>query len=170
MSRVVIWASITVFFLSLFEAAILSNLLFLPVVPDLVLLVVVYVSFMNSSVAGATVGFISGLLLDFLSASPVGLNAFTKTVTGFISGKFSGSFNLDTIFLPALMGFSATILKAILTFILSIFFGSNILVYRLSGSVFYLEILVNTICAPLVFSLLGLFTTLFVAQKRPLNE
>ncbi len=166
MGKIVFWTSITVLFFSLLEATILSNLLFLPVVPDLVLLIVVYVSFMNSSITGSTVGFISGMLLDFLSASPVGLNAFTKSVTGFIAGKFSGSFNQNKILIPALMGFSATLLKAILTLVLSLFFGSNILVYKLTGSVFWLEVLVNTICAPLVFALLGVFSAFFIEDKR----
>jgi rod shape-determining protein MreD len=166
MGRIIFWTSLTVLFFSLFEAAILSNLMFLSVVPDLVLLIVVYVSFMNSSIIGTTSGFISGLLLDFLSASPIGLNSFTKTVTGFIAGKFSGSFNQNKIFLPALMGFSATILKAILIWILSFFFGSNILIYRISGSVFWLEVLANTVCAPLIFALLGLFSSFFVEDSR----
>lgn len=166
MGRIIIWTTITVFFFSLFEAAILSNLIFLPVVPDLVLLIVIYVSFMNSSVIGTTAGFISGLLLDFLSASPIGLNSFTQTLTGFIAGKFSGSFNQNKIFIPALMGFSATVLKALMTWILSFFFGSNIIIYKLNESVFWLETVVNTISAPLVFALLGLFAALFVEDKR----
>jgi rod shape-determining protein MreD len=166
MSRVVIWSSITVLFFALFEAAILSNLVFMPAVPDLVLLIVVYVSFMNTSMTGSTIGFISGLLLDFLSASPIGLNAFTKSATGFIAGKFSGSFNLNKVFIPALMGFSATVLKALLTWILTLFFGSEILVYKLTGMTLWLEILLNTLCAPVIFALLALFPSIFIAEKR----
>ena len=166
MGKIILWTSITVLFFSLFEAAILSNLIFLPVLPDLVLLIVVYVSFMNSSIIGATSGFISGLLMDFLSASPVGLNALTKTVTGFVAGKFSGSFNKNKLLIPALMGCCATILKALLILFLSFFFGENILVYRIAGSVFWLEVLANTLCAPLMFALLGLFTTFFIEDTR----
>ncbi len=166
MARIVFWTGITVLFFSLFEAAILSNLMFLPVIPDLVLLIVVYVSFVNSSVTGSTVGFLSGLMLDFLSASPVGLNSFTKAITGYIAGRLSGSFNLNKLFIPALMGFSATILKAVLTGLLSLFFGAGIMPYRLSGSMFWLEVLANTVCAPLVFALLGLFISLYSDNKR----
>lgn len=167
MGRVIFWTSLTVLFFSLFEAAILSNLAFIPAMPDLVMLVIVYVSFMNTSSLGCTTGFISGLLLDFLSASPVGLNAFTKTVTGYVAGKFSGAFNLDRFFIPALMGFVATILKALVTWILSLFFGSAILTYNLIGTTFWLEILVNTVCAPLVFALLGLFPALYTRKGSP---
>lgn len=165
MGRTILWTSVIAFFFALFQAAILSNLQFLPVLPDLVLLVIVYVSFMNSSTTGVTVGFISGLLLDFLSASPIGLNTFTKTLTGFIAGKFSGSFNLSKIVIPAAMGFCATILKALTTLILSLFFGPGILVYNVMGSTFWLEILANTVCAPLIFGLLGLFSVLFIERQ-----
>lgn len=166
MGRVILWTCLTVFFFSLLEATILANLFFLPVVPDLVMLIVVYVSFMNSSLTGSTVGFISGLLLDFLSASPVGLNAFTKTITGFIAGKFSGSFNQNKVFIPMLMGFSATVLKALITLILSFFFGSNILIYRLTETIFWLEALVNMLSAPLIFALLNVFSEFFIQDKR----
>jgi len=166
MGRTVFWTILTVLFLSLFEAAILSNLVFLPVIPDLVLLAVVFVSFLNSPVTGSTAGFLSGLLLDFFSAAPVGLNAFTKTVTGYVAGRLSGSFNLDRLFIPALMGFSATILKAVLTWLLSLFFGEGILTYQLYGGVFWMEVLANTLCAPPVFALLGLFSPLFTDNER----
>jgi rod shape-determining protein MreD len=166
MGRVVLWTSFTVFFFALLQAAILSNLAFLPALPDLVLLVIVYVSFMNSTATGMTTGFISGILLDFLSASPVGLNAFTKTLVGYITGKFSGSFNLDRVLTPALMGFSATVLKALITWVLSFFFGPDLIVYRLTGSVFWLEAILNAVCAPLVFALLSRFPALFVRDSR----
>lgn len=166
MGRVIIWTSVTVLFLSLVTATILANLLFLPVLPDLVLLVVVYVSFMNSAETGCTTGFISGILLDFLSASPIGLNAFTKSVTGFISGKLAGSFNLDRILIPFAMGVAATLVKALTTWILSFFFGPGILVYKLAGSVFWLEVFANGLCAPIVFAFLGFFPGLFIARSR----
>jgi len=167
MGRVVFWTSITVLFFSLFEAAILSNLAFLPVMPDLVMLVIVYVSFINSSSIGSTTGFLGGLLLDFLSASPVGLNAFTKSITGYVAGKFAGSFNLDRILIPALMGIGATALKALVTWMLSLFFGPAIIVYRLIGSALWLEILANAVCAPAIFAVMGLFPALYTRRGSP---
>ncbi|HNY16100.1 MAG TPA: rod shape-determining protein MreD [Treponemataceae bacterium] len=167
MGRVIFWTIVTVLFMSLLEAAVLSNLAFLPVMPDLVMLVIVYVSFMNSSAVGSTTGFFSGLLLDFLSASPIGLNAFTKTVTGYVAGKFAGAFNLDKIVIPALMGLGATVLKALVTWILSFFFGPSVIAYRLIGFGLWLEIVANVVCAPLIFALLAQFPSLFVRRGNP---
>lgn len=58
MGRIIVWTGVTALFFSLFEAAILSNLAFLPAVPDLILLLVVYVSFKNNSLTGATLSLI----------------------------------------------------------------------------------------------------------------
>lgn len=166
MARTIVWTGITVLFLALFQAAILSNLTFLPVVPDLVLLAVTYVSFMNASLTGVTCGFISGIFLDFLSSSPVGLNAFTKTLTGFIAGKFSGTCNMNRIGIPALLAFAATVLKALTVFVLSLFFRSGINAYSLTGTALWLEIAANMVCAPILFAILGAFPQIFSGTSR----
>lgn len=167
MGRVIFWTAVTALFTALLEAAIISNIPFLPVMPDLVMLVIVYVSFVNSSSVGSTTGFISGLILDFLSASPIGLNAFTKTVTGYVAGKFSGSFNLDRLVIPALMGLGATVLKALVTLLLSLFFGPSIVAYRVAGSALWLEMAANVVCAPVVFAILSQFPSLFARRGSP---
>ena len=56
------------------ETSILSNISFLPAVPDLALICVLYFSFLNGKNYGQVSGFLSGLLLDFLSGSPLGFN------------------------------------------------------------------------------------------------
>ena len=161
MGRVLAWTCLTAFFLSLVSATILSNIAFLPVVPDLVLVLIVYVSFANGTVVGTTAGFFSGLLLDFLSAAPIGLNACTKTLTGFIAGKFTGSFNLDRVAIPFAMGVVATVLKAVSILVLSFFFGPGIVTYRVVGADFWLELFANGVSTPVVFSLLAMYPTLY---------
>ena len=46
----------------LFETALLSNIFFLPAIPDFLLLCVLYFSIRNGKVAGEVTGFVSGLL------------------------------------------------------------------------------------------------------------
>ncbi len=166
MGKVLVWTTLTTFLLSLFQAIVLSGLVFLPAVPDLVLLVVLYVSFMNSSVIGSTSGFISGLLLDFLSAAPIGLNAFIKSSTGFLVGNLTGMFNLNKVFIPCFMAACATLYKAILVWILSLFFGPGVLVYVLYGKMLYAEMLVNVLFAPVIFGFLSVFSSLFISRDR----
>ncbi len=166
MSQKVFWTSITILFFSLFEASVLSNLAWLPILPDLVLIVVVYVSFINGSMTGATTGFIGGLMVDFLSAAPVGLNSFIRSLTGYLFGKFSGMFNLDRLLTPALMVCAATILKMLQVRILSFFFGSLVINYQLAHSHFWLEILINSLSAPIIFWLLSQFPSLYGNFER----
>ncbi len=164
MGRVLFWSCFASVFFSMLSATILVNIPVLPVLPDLVLLVVLYVSFMNNATIGSTTGFISGILLDFFSAAPVGLNAFTKTITGYVTGKLSGTYNLDRFFIPFLMAVGATVLKMISTGFLSLLFGEVVVVFSPLNGVFWLEVLVTGLCAPVVFALLGLFPSLFLIK------
>ncbi len=161
MTRVVLWGLLTAFFATLVESSILSRLAFLPAMPDMVLLIVLWVSIENGSAVGCTTGFLSGLVLDFLSAAPVGLNALTKSVLGYVSGRFSGSFNMNRIALPVTVAVVGTALKALLTFGCSLFFGARIVVYDLGATDFWYELVMNALFAPPVFAFLSLFPGLF---------
>ena len=83
MIRSVVSTFFLMFFVVLIETALLSNIFFLPAVPDLLLLVLLFLSVNNGSTFGEVSGFYSGFLLDFLSASPLGLNSLIRTVIGF---------------------------------------------------------------------------------------
>lgn len=166
MKKVIFWSAIAALFLALLEAAVLSNITILPALPDLVLLLVVYVALKNGSAAGCTCGFLAGMILDFVSAAPLGLNAMTKTITGFLLGKFHASFNLQRPFIPFLAAAVATVLKAVLVWILSFFFGEEILRYRVLSAVLWFETAANAVCAPLLFKLLDAFSPLFIRKNR----
>ena len=109
-------------FFILFQTAILSNITILPSVPDLMLILTLYISLHNGCMLGQTTGFTSGLMLDFMSAGPICLNSLIRTIMGYIFGLFSKTLNTAGFFLPALYGFTATIIKSILLLIISFFF------------------------------------------------
>ncbi|MHB8051057.1 MAG: rod shape-determining protein MreD, partial [Coriobacteriia bacterium] len=52
------------------------------VTPNLLLLVVITLAFVEGSSEGATVGFIAGLLMDLLSTGPIGAWALVMSVVG----------------------------------------------------------------------------------------
>ena len=149
----------TLFFLcfALFETTILANMLFLPAVPDFLLLILMYVAVNNGRLFGVTVGFISGLFLDFFSGCPFGLNCLLRTLMGYIFGLFSKTLNINGVILPALQGFLATLLKALLLWIISIFFPSGIKSYVLFSTPLAFELAFNTVLAPLMFAFMSLF-------------
>ncbi len=59
------------------------------ITPDIVLIGLVYIGIKKGKITGSVAGFVSGLILDLLSFSFIGLMALSKSVAGFISGFFN---------------------------------------------------------------------------------
>ncbi|MBQ9205095.1 MAG: rod shape-determining protein MreD [Treponema sp.] len=141
-----------------FETAILSNMLFLPAIPDFLLIVTLYLSVHNGRLFGVSAGFVSGLFLDFLSVSPFGLHSLLRTIIGYSFGIFSKTLNMNGVFLPILIGFSATLFKILLVFVISVFFPDSVVPYQIFSIQFLFEIAANSILTPLVFKFLDIFS------------
>lgn len=161
MKNLTIWTVIAAFLLGVFETAVLSHIALLPVLPDLVLLLVLYIALHNGTSAGVVTGFFTGLVFDFLSIAPFGLHAFVFTVLGFLYGLLCGKYNIRRVFFPCLLAFTGTAGKAVLFFVLRFLFGAVIHVYTLFSLSFLFEIVFNMLCAPALFALLGLFPAVF---------
>ena len=143
-----------------FETAILTNIVFLPVIPDLLLLFTVYVSIHRGGLIGETSGFFSGLFLDVLSASPLGLNALLRTIIGFIGGLFFLTLNTNGFFVPVFLGVSATLIKAFFQQVISFFFPNIVYTYDFLNINIWLECLINGLLAPVLFFLFSKFRSL----------
>jgi rod shape-determining protein MreD len=156
-------------FLILIAALLQSTLLFrLSIhyaVPDIALLVLVFVSYVNGKLTGQITGFFGGLLLDFISFAPLGLNLFIRTVIGYLVGILKGAFFLDKVFLPMVLGAGATFLKAGLLLALYFLFAGAVPVYHFSTPAFWIELAFNTALAPFLFALFKLFAGLMVTER-----
>lgn len=76
--------------------------------PDFPLLIVAYLAVNRGVFQGAIAGFIVGFLQDLFNPSFLGLNAFTKTLTGYALGLGGSKTEADsTLFLFALFGLAA---------------------------------------------------------------
>ena len=165
MRKVILWTVAAAFLLGVFETAILSHIRFLPALPDLILILVVYIALHNGTVAGITAGFFSGLIFDFLSLAPMGLHSFVFTALGFLYGILYGKYNVRRFFFPLILGLSATFLKAGILLVLHVLFGQGIQVYNLLAVSFWIEVVENALCAPLLFMLLGVFPNAFEIRE-----
>lgn len=70
------------------------------IVPDAVLIWIVYLAVTRGHIAGSTAGFFLGLILDVLMGADgmLGLSAFTKTLAGFLAGyMFNENKTLQTL-------------------------------------------------------------------------
>src|SRR5215216_2212570 len=59
------------------------------ITPDIVLIGLVYVSIKKGKITGSVGGFVTGIILDLLSFSFIGLMALSKSAAGFITGFFN---------------------------------------------------------------------------------
>ncbi|MDR3276692.1 MAG: rod shape-determining protein MreD [Treponema sp.] len=166
MAKNVIWATIFALIAGILQSTILARLAIYRTVPDLCLGIVVYSAYVNGGMTGQLTGFFSGILLDFLSAAPLGLNALIRTITGALAGRFKGTFFLDAVFLPMALCAGATLLKALLLFILHILFGKAVPAYQMAEPAFWVELLLNTATAPFLFALLKLFKPILVVKGK----
>lgn len=149
------------------ETSILSNISFLPAVPDLVLICVLYFSFLNGKNYGQVSGFLSGLLLDFLSGSPLGFNCLYRTVIGYLSGVFRRTINSSGFIVPSVIGLLATILKVFLIWLISLFFKS-IKIYNIFAFSFLFELVMNVLLTPLMFKFLNSFRRILNIHEEEL--
>ena len=156
---------LTMFCFLLLETAVFSNLTFLPAIPDFLLIISLFIALNNGSLLAESTGFVSGFMLDFLSASPLGLNALLRTILGSIAGLFHDVLNVSSVFLQIVYGAVFTILKAIFVYFISLFF-SGVVAYSLFSQIFLTEVLLNAIFTPLIFKFLSLFSDFIIVKPE----
>jgi rod shape-determining protein MreD len=166
MIKNVLWASVFALIAALLQSTLLSRLALFRAVPDLALIIIVYSAYVNGSMTGQLAGFCSGIFLDFLSTSPLGLNMLIRTLAGSLVGLFKGMFFLDFLFLPMILCAAATIFKALVFFLLHLLLAPAVPSYTLFGVTFWVELGLNTFLAPFLFGFLKLFEGLLAGQKE----
>ena len=165
MIKRIAWAVVFMIAASLLQSTVLSWLrIYIYAVPDIALCILIYSAYVNGVMTGQLGGFFSGVFIDFLSAAPLGLNAFIRTLTGALTGLLKGTFFLDTVFLPMILCALATIFKAGILFFLNIFYAEAVPSYSFFALTFWAELGLNTVLAPFLFALLKLCSSLLTGQ------
>lgn len=158
MAKSILLSSFIMLCAAVLESSILSNINFLYVVPDLVLICSLYFSMLNGKLVGETTGFISGLILDFITGIPFGFNCLFRTIIGYVYGIFSKTIIISGIIMPMLSVGIATVVKTLMIQLIGLLFP-NVHIY-IAGFIsfdFLFEFVENVILAPFVFSFLGFF-------------
>ncbi len=129
------------------------------VIPDLLLIAVVYFSIAYGQIYGTITGASYGLLYDLISGSLVGSNMLSKTVAGFVAGYFSGETRrekyLYTYSFTLVVFLSALIDTMIFSFFSVIDFNTN-----------FLTALYNHALMPSIYSSLVSILVVIVPYKR----
>jgi rod shape-determining protein MreD len=170
MAKNVIWTVVFTLVAVLLQSTLLSRLALYHAVPDLALEILVYCAFVNGTMTGQLSGFFSGLFQDFISGAPLGLNTFIRTLLGALTGFLKGAFFLDVVFLPMILCAAATLLKATMLFLLHLLLAGAVPAYPLFAPTLWVELMLNSLSAPLLFGLLRLFRPLLLgadSQRAP---
>jgi rod shape-determining protein MreD len=117
--------------------------------PDILFIVIVYMSYIFGSLYGEVSGFIGGLLQDTISNSLLGMMAFSKMFIGFFAGMFGRNIIKNNILTIMLLLFVATIAKGIFLLLLHFIFHKADLSYIVS--IIIPEAFYNAILAPPLF-------------------
>lgn len=76
--------------------------------PDFPLLIVAYLSVFNGPIRGSVTGFLVGIIQDLFNPAFLGLNALTKSITGYVLGVAGAKTEPESsVFLFALLGGAA---------------------------------------------------------------
>lgn len=145
----------------LLETSILSNIHSLRYIPDLILICSIYLAVNNGKLFGTTIGFVSGMFLDFMTIGPFGLNCLVHTVMGYFFGTFRKTLNTSGVLIPLVFGFAFTLIKGICLFIVSILYP-NLKYFDLISLDFLMQILITAILTPFIFKFLNKFNRILL--------
>lgn len=153
-----------VMLLFVFLQSTLLNGIFFGATPDIALLILIFHSYTSGSFKGETTGFVSGIFEDFISLSPIGFNAFIKTILGNLFGLVKGKIFIDPFIFPLILTIIAMFLKGIMAFILGSIFIPAI-TPNIFTRTFFLEMAFNAALSPLVFLVLKATKVINVKRK-----
>ena len=165
MTKSIIWTIALSLAAAILQSTLLSRIALYRAVPDIALLIVVYSAYVNGVMTGQLSGFLTGFAQDFMTAAPFGLNALVRMLIGALAGLMKGTFFLDVFLLPMILCALATLLKALLLFILSLLTGGAVLSYPLAAPTLWAELALNTAIAPFLFALLKRIRPLLIKRR-----
>ena len=110
------------------------------IVPDLILILLVFYSIKNNKIYGMVLGFIFGFLFDIITGSLLGSSVISKTISGFTAGYFSNEnkreLYLKSYAFPLIVLLCGIIDSFVYSFFSSTNLNSNFLIIMLQQGIF----------------------------------
>lgn len=135
------------------QTTFLNLLAFNQIKPDLILIVIVFISLAYGNRPAMILGFFAGLLQDFISLSPLGFHSFINVIIAYLVGLLSNNVSLSSWVFQLLIIASATVVKYLLAFFAISLFSISQNNSVLLSSMFVIELIYNSVVAPLFFLL-----------------
>ena len=104
--------------LVILQTTSLNRLSILGIKPYLLLILVIFIGLYKGPIPGAWYGLLAGILLDLFSPIPLGTNALSKTVLGFLAGVAAPLLYFEAPLTQGLLLFLGMLLEGMILFIL----------------------------------------------------
>ena len=166
MLKKTIWSLIFILIAALLQSTLLQYIAVFNAIPDLTLGILVFIAYLNGAMPGQVTGFLSGLMIDFLSSAPLGFNTLYRTLIGGLMGFMKGIFFLDSLLLPMFLCGGATLIKGASRFLLHLMLPGFVPAFDFTLPVFWIELGMNIALAPFLFAFLKLFKSLLLGKGK----
>ena len=114
-------AIILFFPLLLLQSTLVPLISIVGVIPDLILILLVYFTLRMGQIHGTVLGFTYGFLLDMITGNIFGSAMISKTISGFVTGYFYNENKLDIYFKSFVFSLIVLLSATIDSFIFSFF-------------------------------------------------
>lgn len=115
-------AALLLFFpLLVIQSTVIPLISIAGVIPDLILILLVYFTLRMGQIHGTILGFVYGFLLDLITGNIFGSAMIAKTISGFIAGYFYNENKLDIYFKSFIFSLIVLLSATIDSFIFSFF-------------------------------------------------
>jgi len=148
------------------QTTLLKNVRLAGAKPDFALILLIFFANHRGRMEGQLLGFLSGILEDLLSLSPLGFTMLIKTVAGYIFGLTKGKIFVDPILMPIVLAAAGTLLKILLSFILAAIFLDESMIQMVFGEKVWIALGFNALLAPFIFGFMKIFKIYKVRQER----
>lgn len=136
------------------QSTVLARLTLLGVIPQLVLVVVVCLAYLEGERVGVVTGFFGGLLQDLLlPQSIVGLTALVYTLIGYAVGIFRQYAPAESVWAPVFAVAIATTLSEFGYALMAVLMGQPWVSFEFTVKIVGLVVLYNTLLTPFAFPL-----------------
>ena len=149
----VLWVAVLLLASVVLQSTVLEQVTFLGVTPQLSLVVVVSLAYIDGERVGVVTGFSAGLIQDLLLpvGTVIGLTALVYTLVGFAVGSLSRYSVSESIWAPILGVILASAAAEASYAALSIMLGENWVSVNYTAKVTGLVVLYNTLLTPFVY-------------------
>lgn len=116
-----IFAIVLFFPLLIIQSTIVPLISIAGIIPDLLLILLVYFTLRIGQLHGTILGFVYGFLLDLITGNIFGSAMIAKTISGFITGYFYNENKLDIYFKSLIFSVIVLLIATIDSFVFSFF-------------------------------------------------